>query len=376
MEDDLEKEELAKFHKRKRKRHRIFLTILTILFLVISIILLSYYYILNKKSFIKYNETSNIQYGVDILENEFYTTDHLEENIDVIANLIKNINVTLKYNLNLSEEVDYKYNYRIVSNIELKEKGKTNLIYSNDEEILNTEIIESNNKRLEISESLNIDYNYYNEQINKLIEAYKLDNTESKMSLTMYLDIINKETGARINKDTNVMSLVIPLNTKTVEITANENIKDAEGEIVIEPVKNENSKYYLTFGVILLVSGIITLISLIRYNLRTRGSEKMYEDELKKILFDYKSYIQKTNTKIDYKKYKIIRIETFNELINMREDIQAPILMYSEKNNLKTIFMMIKEDILYAYILSAKQIKEKLIEESKKKKEQKDEKNK
>ena len=101
------------------------------------------------------------------------------------------------------------------------------------------------------------------------------------------------------------------------------------------------------------------------------AAEKMYEDELKKILFDYRSYIQQIHTKIDYKSYKIIKINSFNELIGMREEIQSPILMYIEENNLKTIFMMIKDDLLFTYILSAKSIRTKLIENSKKKAEKK-----
>lgn len=85
-------------------------------------------------------------------------------------------------------------------------------------------------------------------------------------------------------------------------------------------------------------------------------------------MFDYKSYVQKINTPIDYKSYKVIKIDTFAELMQMREDLQTPILMYTEKNNLKTIFMMIKDDMLFAYIISSKAIRNKLIEESKNKK--------
>jgi len=54
--------------------------------------------------------------------------------------------------------------------------------------------------------------------------------------------------------------------------------------------------------------------------------------------------------------------------MQMREDLQTPILMYTEKNNLKTIFMMIKDDMLFAYIISSKAIRNRLIEESKNKK--------
>lgn len=205
-------------------------------------------------------------------------------------------------------------------------------------------------------------------KINKLIEQYKLDNTESELSLSMKLNVVNKATGEKINKETNVMTIVIPLDTKTVEITVNENVKDSQGEIVIQLNESEDSKKYLTIGILAFILGLLAFVSLIRYISKTRSAEKMYENEIKKILFDYKSYVQKINTPIDYKSYKVIKIDTFAELMQMREDLQTPILMYTEKNNLKTIFMMIKDDMLFAYIISSKAIRNKLIEESKNKK--------
>lgn len=367
--EEIKEEELKMFHKRKRKRHKIVLAILTVICMLISIVSIMFYYVLNTKSSILYNETSNIDYNVSLLENEFYKTKILGENIDVISSLIENINIKFKYNLNLSEEVEYAYSYKIIATTELKEKSKSNLIYSDEGTILNKETTEKSSNKLEIVEEMNVDYNYYNDKINKLIDEYKLENTESELSLTMQLTITNKATGERINKETNVMTIVIPLTNKTVEITVNENIKDSHGELIIQ--ENETSKSYLILGIAFLIIGILFLVSLIRYILKTRGAEKIYESDLKKILFDYKSYIQKINTQINYSDYKIIRVDTFNELMQMREDVQAPILMYTENNNYKTIFMMIKENILFTYILSARGIKNQLIEESKKKKDKK-----
>lgn len=372
--EEIKDDELAKFHKRKRKKHRQKLITLTTIFIMLGITLICIYGVLNQKSTIIYNEDCKVDYSVNLLENEFYKTDRLEGNMDVISSLIKDINVKFKYNLNLSEEIEYLYNYKITANIELKEKSKTNLIYSDEQVAINKPQQEVKSKRLEIVENVNINYNTYDEQVNRLIELYKLDNTVSEMSLNMHLSVVNKATGERINKDTNVMKITIPLDTKTVEITVNENVNDSQGEIIIQ---KENPKHYLILGFTMIGIGFIILANLIRYNSKTRSAEKMYEDELKKILFDYKSYIQKITTKIDYKAYKIIKINSFEELIGMREELQSPILMYTEEKNLRTIFMMMKDDMLFTYILGAKLIREKLIEESKKRKEgKKSEKNK
>lgn len=374
--EELKEDELAKFHIRKRRKKRIILTSICVVFILIAVIFLTRYWILNKKISIKYKESSNIDYGVNLLPNEFYKTERLGENVDVISNLIKDIEVEFKYNMNLEKEIPYTYDYKILAIIELKEKSKTNLIYSDEQIAIQHQPTESNSKRLEITEKMTLSYNDYNNQINKLIEQFRLDNTVSELSLLMQLNVINQDTKERINKETNVMKITIPLDTKTVEISVNENIKDYNGEIIIEENTNKDTQKYLYFGITMLLCGLIVLVLLVRYISKTRSAEKMYERELNKILFDYKSYVQKINTTIDYDAYKIIKVDTFIELLQMREELQAPILMYTEKSNLKTIFMMIKDDILFTYTISSKAIRNKLIEESKKRKSEKNEKNK
>ena len=191
--------------------------------------------------------------------------------------------------------------------------------------------------------------------------------------LTMQINVVNKKTGEKINKDTNVMVVTVPLDTKTVEVTTAERVKDNVGEIVIAKEQVEASQKYLKLGVALLVVGFVFIILFVKYNAKTRSAERMYELELKKILFDYKSYVQKISEPINIKNYQIVKIESFQELLQMREEIQSPILMYTEKNDLKTIFMMTKENMLFAYILSSKSIRKKLIEKSKKGNDKKEE---
>ena len=360
-------DDIVKYHKRKRLIRKIILFIIALIFIITSLIFVGIYYALNQKTSIIYTETSSIDYNVDLIPNEFYTTSRLDENVDAIASLIDRINITFNYNMNFTEQIDYLYSYKIIANLELKEKNKTNLIYSNRQEAINVQQVPGNSPTLNIAEEINLVYGDYNNQINRLIDQYKLDNTESQLILMMQINVVNKATGEKINKDTNVMTLTIPLDTKTVEIAANERVKDYTGEIIIAKDRIENSKKYLYYAGTLLAVGVIFVYLLMKYISKTRSAEKMYEIELKKILFDYKSYVQKITEPINVAGYQIVKIESFNDLLQMREEVQSPILMYTEKNELKTVFMMIKDKMLFVYILSSKLIRKKLIEESRKK---------
>ena len=58
----------------------------------------------------------------------------------------------------------------------------------------------------------------------------------------------------------------------------------------------------------------------------------------------------------------------------MRDTMQSPILMYTEENEDRTKFMIIKDDVLYVNVLGAKEIRNELRAKSAKKKAKENEK--
>ena len=330
---------------------------------------------MSKNEYNRYTEKAKVDYKVNLKENEFYEEDYLDEKNTIIASLIKDLEVEFKYNLNLEQDQEYTYSYKILAKTSVKESSRDNTIYETTQELLSKEVQESNAKDLEIAEKVTIDYNEYNEKINKFINVYKLDNTTSTLNLEMYVYVINKYDGEQINRDSKVMTLNIPLTTKTVDISIDSNVIKDEGNILSKKSEYDNLTYMLGIGFVLLVIGVAIFIKFIKYVLETRSAEKMYEQELKRILFNYKSYIQKINNEIDYNNYKIIQINTFNEILEMRDTMQSPILMYTEENEDRTKFMIMKDGILYLNVLGAKEIRNVLRARSAEKKAKENEKN-
>ena len=188
----------------------------------------------------------------------------------------------------------------------------------------------------------------------------------------MYVNIINKYDGTQVNKDNKVMTISIPLTTKTVDVRISSNVIKDTGNMLIKKSEFENAQYLFVAGVISAVAGLVLVAKFVKYILDTRSAETMYEQELKQILFNYKAYIQKSNTPIDEKGYKIIQINTFDEILGLRDTMQAPILMYTEENELRTKFTIISDKILYVYVLGAQEIRNELRAKSAEKKERKE----
>ena len=353
-------EKIAKEHQKRRRKHKIKLALISVILLVLAAGLIGSYFMLSKNEYNTYTENAKVNYKVNLKENEFYQETSLDERSSVVASLIENLEIDFNYDFNLSQEQDYTYDYKIVAVTNIKETKKSNSIYETTEELVNKEIQETNEKNLNISEKVTIDYNEYNEKMNKFVKAYGLNDTTSTLELDMYVNVVNKYDGTRVNKESKVMTLSIPLTTKTVDVSIGSNVIKDEGKMLYKKSEYKNMEYVLGAGILLAATGIVVLVMFVKYVIDTRSAEAMYEQDLKQILFNYKSYIQQSTNDIATKGYKKIQINTFNEILGLRDTMQTPILMYTEKDELKTKFVIIKDGILYIYILGAKEIREEL----------------
>lgn len=351
---------IAKEHQRKRRRHKIKLAVSSAIMLTIALILMGIYSTLSQNEYNQYTEQAKVDYTVNLKENEFYQQSSLDEKSAVIASLIKNIELQFNYNLKLDKEQDYTYNYNVIAKTTVKESNKDNVIYETTEELLNKAAQESSAKNLNILEKFTIDYNEYNEKISKFINVYGLSDTTNTLELSMYVNVINKYDGTKVNKDNKVMTISIPLTTKTVDVRISSNVIKDTGKMLSKKSEFEHAQYVFGASIISAVVGLILLIKFVKYIIDTRSAETMYAQELKQILFSYKSYIQKSNTEISKRGYKIIQINTFNEILGLRDTMQTPILMYTDEEELRTEFIIINEKILYVYVLGAKEIRNEL----------------
>ena len=353
-------QDVAVMHQKKRRKHKIKLGVASAVLITIAVILILAYFKLSKNEYNTYTENARVNYKVSLKENEFYRDQYVDGKSTIIASLIKDIDVNFDYKMNLANEQDYTYEYKIVAKTNVKESSKSNSIYETTDELVNSIQQESNSKDLEIVDSVKINYDDYNEKINKFINLYRLDNVTSTLQLEMYVYVVNKYDGKQINEESKIMTVDIPLTTKTINISIDSNVVQGEGKILSKKSEYQNPEYFLWAGIALAIIGIIIFIMLIKYIIEKRSAETMYAQELKQILFNYKSYIQRSNTPIDTKGYKIISINTFEEILGLRDTMQAPILMYTEEEEERTKFMILSDKIMYIYVLGAKEIREEL----------------
>ena len=359
-------------------------TILNYILIIIVVFILScafflLYYTKSKDYYISYKEKSNIDYKVYLKKNSFCEEKYLDDGNRFIASLIDYINANFEYEIDMSEkDINYQYSYRVVADVSVNENKSLKPLYSTSKELLSVEDLESNGKsNVKISENLTINYNEFNDLIKEFVMVYDLNNVNSTLTINMYIKVKGtcEKYSESADKEANI-SLVIPLTTKTVEIDIKNNLVESNDNILVCQENSEYAIVYLLIGIFICLINAFIIYRLIKYISETRSAETIYDIELKRILNYYHSYIQKVKNKIDlkkglgldnYKECQFFRLETFTDMLEIRDNINAPIIMSSNENNTATYFLIldVSNKAVYLYGLRVKDIKRQMRKKSK-----------
>ena len=338
----------------KRKRHIILFSFLIILISILSIYSIYKHITSNITEHITYKENSSINYKVYLKENQFFEKEYAEEKKQYIASLIEYIKADFNYTIDIEKEnVDFQYVYGIKAEVNVKEKNKENSLYNFSETLLKDKEMSSNGqKNVSINTSVDIDYNHFNDVVKSFINIYKLDNIESNLIIKLYVKAVGSCSEFKDDENIDsVVSLIIPLTEKTMSIDISNDLVDNNHSILICP-SNNHTMLYLFISIFLIVTDISLIIYLIIYIKRTRTERDIYNIELKKILNEYHTYIQKVNNTFDLKGYQLVVIDTFDDMLEIRETLSQPILMVENKEKTGTYFIIPSTTkLLYTYTL-------------------------
>ena len=346
-----------------KRKMIIFYVFLVVAFLILGITFIMLHVEKNQKEFVSYSETSDIKYKVFLKKNDFFENDYAEEERQYIASLIDYINADFEYNINISRnDVDYKYSYSIDAKVDVKEKNSTKSLYTVEETILPTVQEDTNSKSsVSIFQNVKIDYNRYNSMVEKLIYTYKLTDTVSTLTVNMHVRVVGScEDFSSDHSDEAVISLVIPLTTKTMAIDMTNDLVDNNDNILVCK-QEEYSVINLILAIIMLLISVTYLVLLVVYVVNHKTAKDIYERELKKILNNYHSYIQKINNDLRTSSYEKLYVDTFTDMLEIRDVLQQPILMVDSEDRMDVNFMIPSNTrILYVYSLKVSDIRKKM----------------
>lgn len=338
---------------RESRKRWIVIQIIVIAFIsLMSVVTGVLFYESNKTQYIDYNETSEVDYRVYLKENNFFEEEYIGKDQAYVVSLIDHIEADFDYVLDMEvENVNYEYSYVINATMQIIDDKSNRPIFNPTYEIKKSDVLTQNsNSKLKIKESVAIDYEKYNQLANEFLEIYDLPNMKSSLIVSMNIKISSacEEFVTGSNNEYKV-SLNVPLASKTIDITMSTTVPNEETKILAckDLTKRDPAMvaFYTFIG-----ADIVLIAILIAYIILTRNTDINYEIKVKKIVSEYKSYIQKINNPFDENGYQVLKVDTFEEMLEIRDTIQSPILMHENLDKTCSKFIIpTTTKLLYVY---------------------------
>ncbi len=346
---ELEKEQRDTYQKRRKRRILLFSVVVSLLALM-TVFATVAFTILNKNTYVAYEEKGTVIYKAYLAENEFYEQEYLNGSHAYVASLIDLMTADFQYDLKMeASQVHYRYSYCVEATLEIKDKSSGMAIYNPTELLLPQTYQSSAETALCIRDTVILDYNRYQALAQKFVDTYGLNDVSGALLVRMYVEVA-KESEAFVSDTSNryTIELTVPLLVPTVSPQVSASVPTAEEKILIYA-----APAMTVFRILMIVCGTLTFLMIgatMLFTVLTRDKHIDYARKLQKILSNYRSYIQKICNPFDASDYRALFLADFSALLEIRDTIQSPILMYENEDKTCTeFFIPTPERLLYVF---------------------------
>ncbi len=335
---------------------RVFLLILLVALIVISIWLMvsSTSNESTKEKLYTYSYNGNLDYKVYLNENSFFNSEYLGMNKQYISSLINYITVDTNYTFQSNKELDYTYTYQIIATVKGSyQSSDSNSVelWSRDYTLLPSETKSETGKKFTINQSVTIDYNTYNEIMTQFREAFGLS-IDAAVTVEFQVTVTAKEAGEEEQTldETETFALDISLLSSTTQITPDYINSGREVVYASESSSSNINIPKLIIGIILFLLSIF-LLKILWSSLIKITKKSEYVIELNKILKEYGDIIAESSNLPDLSKYDVVNIKHFHDLVDIEEELRAPILYNEIVEDYESWFLIIRDKTAYKFVL-------------------------
>ena len=322
-------------------------------FFVIGIILIILGFNDKKVIDLNYKENNKINYNVYLKDNQFFNTPYLGENRTYIASLIDYIDVFFHYNISYNRKLTGSYKYKYVALVRANKKNSTGYYWEKEYDLSKEKTVDiKNNVNVSIDDNIKNNYNTYNDVLNKFKKEYGVS-TDGELKVIM--KITNTAKFNNVAKPVNInseISLSIPLLEQSLEVSINKDTNTNNNNILSIKEKS-NRPAYLIFkitGTILTIISVLGFIDVTKTNIIFK-KYNLYELIIDNILKSYDSIIVTVKNKPNIDDLKKIEVSTFNELLDVYNEVRMPINYYQDDFKKESTFIIINDSIVWIFVL-------------------------
>ncbi len=342
------------------KARVIFLITLIILFLATTIGLFYLYFNFKDNNELIYNNTGTPNYRLYLKDNGL-NIDYLDKN-DIqksnkvyLVDLIDKLDVEFNYEFSINELSDIDFKYHIVAEVVINDINDEKELYSDKIDLMTPKVVKmENDNKYKINEKVsNIDFAYYQSLANSYSNQF---GGETKNYLKIYLEVQKYNSQDEKNfilNDNDEVPIIIPLDSDTM-ITSITHMNLVETNRKLERIsflKTKDDILYLAgISIVLVIYFALNLYNLL-YLLKDKKS--IYEKYIGRILKKYDKYIAESSSIIDLKKFDVIKIKNFDELMDVYNNLELPIVYCEVVKGQKSYFYIKNNKDIYLLQIKA-----------------------
>ncbi|MBO5322763.1 MAG: hypothetical protein J6A88_01505 [Oscillospiraceae bacterium] len=339
-------------YKKNRKKWILIQAVALIVVAVIALGCFLTYNRLDRTYYIEYTESSEIDYKVVYQENEYFDDLVRGEDQTYIAHLIDHIMADFQYQMGMdASDVSLDYSYSIMAQVVVEDKDTGKPYYTVEEALLPcTQKAIANSNEVEIQEQVTIDFPKFNQFASDFMTAYDLKNATATLIITMKVQMLSTcDQFEKCNENTYFTDVRVPLNELTMDINCTTSAPETESKVLAYQ-NTMNQKVFLIIGYVTAVLALLQALGLTIYMRLSRNEDVTYTVKVQRMLNSYSSYIQRIEGDFNDEGYQIINIKSFNELLGIRDTLQAPILMTENRDQTMSRFLIPTDSkMLYAF---------------------------
>ncbi len=324
-----------------------------IFFAVCTYLLFDRGFNLRTKKVVNYQENSALTYRVYLHENDEFKDDYLGMNQRYISSLVDKIKFNFNYHSLFSKNINGYYSYSVIANLYGYLTDNDEEIWKNEYKLIDNKVVvlnQNNDKDINIEDNAVLDYDRCLTDLTNFGKKYNLDVTgyiELKVNIHENLQFSGID---KVIEDDKVMTVKIPLSHDTFRIAVNNDNNN------IDNYYNFSRREKVNFVFIIIgafsLSLTISFFALIIRSIFIMYHEKYdYKAKLKKILTEHDEKIVNIKKFYNRKKYNLIDVDTFDELLDVYNTVGNPISFREVRKNKEAMFIILDEDNAWIYRL-------------------------
>ena len=330
----------------------------SVLLLAAAILLLSSFSIV-KLDAIKYKDTGGVDYKVYLKENDFFGEYLKKGAVDsFVASLIKNIDADFTYHFEIDRDSKMDVEYKVIGKLSITSAKDNSLFFEKEYNLVESTKDTFDGKNYTLNKNVVIDYDYYNTLANKFKYNYGVD-SNSNLTVTLIVNENSNQENTYAVSNTGTISLNIPLSEKDVKVNINDQGVSKKQEISVGRKRIINRRKRFVAGLASAFIALFFICRLIRLLLKSNVKKSKYDLFVSKILKEYDRLIVNTRTAPNLDDYNVIKIDTFEELLDARDNVKGAIKYFVVNSHQKCMFYFLHDHDMYLLTIKAVDLEKK-----------------